>query len=69
LICFPKKSSGPKMCLSTSPPIPPSKQRMPRLNRGPTTSCAATSGTWSTASGTPPPVAKLSAHVAWLWKH
>jgi hypothetical protein len=42
---------------------------MPRLNRGPTISCAAASGTWSTASGTCPPVAKPSVSVAWLWRH
>jgi hypothetical protein len=42
---------------------------MPRLNRGPAISCAAASGTWSTASGTCPPVAKPSASVAWLWRH
>jgi hypothetical protein len=57
------------MCLSTSPPIPPSKQRMPRLNRGPAINCAAAFGTWSTASGTSPPVAKPSANVAWPWRH
>jgi hypothetical protein len=26
-------------------------------------------GTWSTASGTSPPVAKPNASVAWLWRH
>jgi hypothetical protein len=41
---------------------------MPRLSRGPTTSCAAVSGTWSMASGICPSVAKLSASVAWRWK-
>jgi hypothetical protein len=56
------------MCLSASPPIPLSKQRMPRLNRGPTIGCAAAYDTWSVASGTCPPVAKLSASVAWRWK-
>jgi hypothetical protein len=50
------------MCLSTSPPIPPSKQRKPRLNRGPPINCAAAFGTWSTTSF-------LSASVAWLWRH
>jgi hypothetical protein len=57
------------MCLSTSPPIPPSKQRTPRLNRGPTINYAAAFGTWSTASGTSPFVAKPSASAAWLWRH
>jgi hypothetical protein len=57
------------MCLSISPPIPPSKQRMPRLSRGPAINYAASFGTWSTASETSPPVAKPNASVAWLWRH
>jgi hypothetical protein len=57
------------MCPSTSPPIPPSKQRTLRLNRGPAINCAAAFGTWSTTSGTSPPVARPSASVAWLWRH
>jgi hypothetical protein len=57
------------MCLSTSPPIPPSKQRTLRLNRGPAINCAAAFGTWSTALGTSPLVAKPNASAAWLWRH
>jgi hypothetical protein len=56
------------MFLSTSPPTPPLKQRMPRLSRGPFISCAAVPGTWSVTSGTCPSVAKPSASVAWRWK-
>jgi hypothetical protein len=57
------------MLLSTSPPIPPLKQRRPRLNRGPAINCAAAFGTWSTVSGTSPLVARPNASVAWLWRH
>jgi hypothetical protein len=42
---------------------------MPRLSRGPAINCAAAFGTWSTASGTSPPIAKPNASVAWLWRH
>jgi hypothetical protein len=66
LIYFPKKSLGPKTCLSTSPLILPSKQRMPRLNREPAINCAAAFGTWSTTSGISPLVARPSVSVAWL---
>jgi hypothetical protein len=57
------------MCLSTSPLIPPSKQRTPRLNRGPAINCAAAFGTWSTALGTSPLVAKPNANAVWPWRH
>jgi hypothetical protein len=66
LICFPKKSLGPRTCLNMCHLIPPSKQRVPRLNRGPAIGCAAAFGTWSTTSGTSPLVARPSASVAWL---
>jgi hypothetical protein len=39
------------------------------LIRGRAINCAASFGTWSTASGTSPPVAKPSASVAWPWRH
>jgi hypothetical protein len=42
---------------------------MPRLNRDPTIDYAAAFGTWSTTSGTSPLAARLSASVAWLWRH
>jgi hypothetical protein len=60
---------GPKTCLSTSPLIPPSKQRMPLLHREPTINCIAAFGTWNVTSGTSPLVARPSASVAWLWRH
>ena len=68
LICFLKKSLGPKKRLSTSPLTPPSKQRTPRQNRGSTTSYAAAFGIWSMTSGTSPLAARPNANVAWPWR-
>jgi hypothetical protein len=45
------------------------KQRMPRPSREPAINYAAAFGTWSMTSGTSQLVARLSASVAWLWRH
>jgi hypothetical protein len=59
---------GPKKRLSTSPLIPPLKQRTPRKNRGSTTSYATAFGIWSTISETSLLVARPNANVAWPWR-
>jgi hypothetical protein len=59
---------GPKKRLSTSPLTPPSKQRMPRQNRGSTTSYAAAFGIWSMISKTSPLAARPNANAAWPWR-
>jgi hypothetical protein len=59
---------GPKKCLSTSPLTPPSKHKMPRQNRGSTTSYAAAFGIWSMISETSPLAARSNANAAWPWR-
>jgi hypothetical protein len=55
---------GPKTCLSTSPLILPSKQRMPRPSRGSTINYATAFGIWSMTSGTSLLVAGPNASIA-----